>query len=190
MVGAKGPAVKAWRAVDNSPWWTSWRARRARWSGLGRGPGVVVWVAVDVALSSSVVHLPAWKCAQRQHVIVPTRCVRTNKNDGLVGKDFLAKSGLVVQGFEDRSLGEYRRDAPTASAIAGSICLAISAFHPGCQTHQECLLQWKVGETRNLSGSPSCRFPGLRPGQCFLSIQRFGAKAGGGEIPPTLSCTL
>ena len=58
-------------------------------------------------------------------LIVPTRWVRTNKNDGLVGADFLAKSRLLVQGFKDKSLGQYRRDAPTASAIAESICLAV-----------------------------------------------------------------
>ena len=51
-----------------------------------------------------------------------------NKNDGLEGKDFLAKSRLVVQGFKDKSLGHYRRDAPTASAIAESLCLMVSAY--------------------------------------------------------------
>lgn len=62
-------------------------------------------------------------------LIVPSRWVRTNKNDGLIGKDFLAKSRLVVQGFKDKALGQYRRDAPTASAIAESICLAVCAFY-------------------------------------------------------------
>ena len=62
-------------------------------------------------------------------LIIPTRWVRTNKNDGLVDKDFLAKSRLVVQGFKDKALGHYRRDAPTASAIAESMCLAVTAYH-------------------------------------------------------------
>ena len=62
-------------------------------------------------------------------LIIPTRWVRTNKNDGLVGQEFKAKSRLVVQGFKDKSLGSYRRDAPTASQIAESICLAVCAFH-------------------------------------------------------------
>ena len=64
---------------------------------------------------------------EKPSLIIPTRWVRTNKNDGLIGKDFLAKSRLVAQGFKDRSLGQYRRDAPTASAIAESICLAVCA---------------------------------------------------------------
>eukprot|EP00439_Symbiodinium_sp_Y106_P022669 s217_g2.t2 len=63
--------------------------------------------------------------AERPELIVPTRWVRTNKNDGLVAKDFLAKSRLVVQGFKDKALGQYRRDAPTASAMAESVCLAV-----------------------------------------------------------------
>ena len=62
-------------------------------------------------------------------LIIPTRWVRTNKNDGLVGQEFKAKSRLVVQGFKDKALGSYRRDAPTASQIAESICLAVCAFH-------------------------------------------------------------
>ena len=66
---------------------------------------------------------------QKPDLIVPSRWVRTNKNDGLVGKDFLAKSRLVVQGFKDKALGQYRRDAPTASQIAESVCLAVCAFY-------------------------------------------------------------
>ena len=63
-------------------------------------------------------------------LIVPTRWVRTNKSEGIVGKEFQAKSRLVVQGFKDKMLGAYRRDAPTASAAAESICLALVAhFH-------------------------------------------------------------
>ena len=61
-------------------------------------------------------------------LIIPTRWVRTNKNDGIVGAPFLAKSRLVVQGFKDKSLGYYRRDAPTASALAESLCLAVVAY--------------------------------------------------------------
>ena len=66
---------------------------------------------------------------EKPELIVPTRWVRTTKNDGLVDKGFLAKSRLVVQGFKDKSLGYYRRDAPTASAVAESICLAVCAYY-------------------------------------------------------------
>eukprot|EP00435_Cladocopium_sp_Y103_P033942 s1186_g8.t1 len=66
---------------------------------------------------------------EKPDLIVPTRWVRTNKHDGLVGKEFLAKSRLVVQGFKDKSLGQYRRDAPTASAVAEAITLAVCAYH-------------------------------------------------------------
>ena len=61
-------------------------------------------------------------------LVIPTRWVRTNKAEGLEGQSFVAKSRLVAQGFKDKSLGFYRRDAPTASALAESICLAVSAF--------------------------------------------------------------
>ena len=61
-------------------------------------------------------------------LIIPTRWVRTNKAEGLENQPFLAKSRLVVQGFKDRSLGFYRRDAPTASALAESVCLAVAAY--------------------------------------------------------------
>lgn len=50
------------------------------------------------------------------------------KREGLEGQAFQAKSRLVVQGFRDRSLGFDRRDAPTASLLAESICLAVPAF--------------------------------------------------------------
>ena len=54
-------------------------------------------------------------------LIIPTRWVRMNKADS--DKDFIAKSRLVVQGFKDRALGQYRRDAPTASSLAEMIVL-------------------------------------------------------------------
>ena len=63
----------------------------------------------------------------KSDLIIPTRGVRTNKHDGIVGKDFLAKSRLVTQGFKDKFSGFYRRDAPTASAGAESLCLAVCA---------------------------------------------------------------
>ena len=65
---------------------------------------------------------------EKPDLIVPTRWVRTNKNDGLIDQPFKAKSRLVVQGFKDKMLGAYRRDAPTASAIAESLCLSRIAY--------------------------------------------------------------
>lgn len=44
------------------------------------------------------------------------------------GQPFLAKCRLVVQGFKDRSLGYFRRGAPTASSLAESICFAVAAY--------------------------------------------------------------
>ena len=75
----------------------------------------------------------------KSQCIIPTRWVRTNKNDGLEGKPFLPKSRLVVQGFKDKSLGSFRRDAPTASSLAESLCLVLAAVFgfvivfQGCQ---------------------------------------------------------
>ena len=66
---------------------------------------------------------------EKPDLIIPTRWVRTNKTEGILGQAFKAKSRLVVQGFKDKSLGHFRRDAPTASAVAESIVLAVSAFH-------------------------------------------------------------
>ncbi|CAJ1341757.1 unnamed protein product [Effrenium voratum] len=39
--------------------------------------------------------------AEKKDLIITTRWVRTNKADGLIGKEFQAKSRLVVQGFKD-----------------------------------------------------------------------------------------
>ncbi len=64
---------------------------------------------------------------ERPDQVIPTRWVRTNKSDGKPDEEFFAKSRLVVQGFKDRSLGSFRRDAPTASALAESVCLTLAA---------------------------------------------------------------
>ena len=38
-------------------------------------------------------------------------------------KGTVAKSRIVAQGFRDPMLGQYRRDAPTASRLADAMCL-------------------------------------------------------------------
>lgn len=48
--GAKGPAVSACRAADSSPWWTSWRARRACcWAVGACSVGVLLLVVLSCA---------------------------------------------------------------------------------------------------------------------------------------------
>ena len=128
--------------------WDAWRAKEA-------------CDVLDLATSRQVRE-------QKPSLIIPTRWVRTNKNDGLVGKEFLAKSRLVVQGFKDKSLGQYRRDAPTASAIAESVCLAVC-------THLKFTLLAKDIKNAYFSGKdvgreiyldqPKGGLPGLKPGQ-------------------------
>ena len=56
-------------------------------------------------------------------------CLRVGCGPTSTTAEFLAKSRLVIPGFKDRSLGYYRRDAPTASAIAESTRLAVATCH-------------------------------------------------------------
>ena len=57
--GGKGPALRAWRAADNSPWCTRYLARRACGFGLVLlvSAGIMGWEAF--ALDRSVNHCPA-----------------------------------------------------------------------------------------------------------------------------------
>ena len=105
---------------------------------------------------------------EKPDLIVPTRWVRTNKNDGMVGKPFLAKSRLVVQGFKDKSLGQYRRDAPTASAIAESICLSVCAFLGFVLLAKDIKNAYFSGKAVGREiylDQPKGGLPGLAPGQ-------------------------
>ena len=70
-------------------------------------------------------------------LIVPTRCARTNKNDGLVGQNFKAKSRLVVQGFKDKALGAFRRDPHSKCHCRKYLSMpsCILPVHTSCKGH-------------------------------------------------------
>ncbi|CAK0894249.1 unnamed protein product [Prorocentrum cordatum] len=70
--------------------------------------------------------------ADKANIIIPMRWVDTDKNDGKYDEagaplPLLAKGRLVVVGFRDRLLGMFRRDAPTASRLAGALLLTLAA---------------------------------------------------------------
>lgn len=107
----------------------------------------------------------------KKDCIIPTRWVRTNKNEGKPDEPYKAKSRLVVQGFKDKALGEYRRDAPTASSLAESVCLMTSAvkgsvlvskdvknaYFSGKSIERELYLQQPRGGLPGLDGSQLLR---------------------------------
>ena len=101
-------------------------------------------------------------------LVIPTRWARTNKHDGLEGKSFKAKSRLVVQGFKDKSLGQFRRDAPTASAMAESLCLAVCAYMHFTMVAKDVKNAYFSGRSVNREiylDQPRGGLPGLKPGQ-------------------------
>ena len=105
---------------------------------------------------------------EKTDLIVPTRWVRTNKNDGLVDQPFKAKSRLVVQGFKDKMLGAYRRDAPTASAIAESLCLSLIAYFRFILLAKDIKNAYFSGKTVGREvylEQPRGGLPGLKAGQ-------------------------
>ncbi|CAE8678310.1 unnamed protein product [Polarella glacialis] len=105
-------------------------------------------------------------------IIVPMRWVRTNKNQGLVDADWLAKSRLVVQGFKDRTLGLYRRDAPTASAQAEAMVLQVTASLHFVAFFKDVKNAYFSGlglQRRVLLKQPRGGLPGLDPGQLLLA---------------------
>lgn len=62
------------------------------------------------------------------HLIVPSKWVRTKKNEDAAGPgSFQAKSRLMVQGFTDPSVGQHKSDAPTASRLAEAFMLSLVA---------------------------------------------------------------
>lgn len=67
--------------------------------------------------------------ARHSDQIIPISWIGTNKADGVPDAPVKAKSRLVVHGFRDRASGQFRRDAPTASSLAESICLLITATY-------------------------------------------------------------
>lgn len=99
---------------------------------------------------------------------IPTRWVRTNKNDMKPDEPFFAKSRLVVQGFKDRSLGQYRRDAPTGSALAESLVLFISAafgFSLVCKDIKNAYFSGRELGRELYLIPPRGGLPGVKPGQ-------------------------
>ena len=109
----------------------------------------------------------------KKNLIVPMRWVDTNKSEDKMDAKgqplpFEAKSRLVVIGFRDKSLGFYRRDAPTASRLAESMLLALAAAMD---------MEIELGDVRNayFNGKqlerevfleqPRGGLPGLQPGQ-------------------------
>ena len=105
---------------------------------------------------------------EKADLVIPTRWVRRNKHDGLVDQPFLAKSRLVVQGFKDKALGQYRRDAPTASAVAESLCLAVCVHYKFVLLAKDIKNAYFSGKSVNREiylDQPKGGLPGLRPGQ-------------------------
>ena len=58
--GANAVAVRACRAADSSPWWMSWHALLAWWSGCGSWGGFAGEAAVARARWSKANHWPDW----------------------------------------------------------------------------------------------------------------------------------
>ncbi|CAK0792797.1 unnamed protein product [Prorocentrum cordatum] len=79
--------------------------------------GVEAWQDLDACDTLSLGESEQiWET--KRDLIILAEWVRTNKSEGVLDAEFEAKSRMVVQGFKDKSLGEYRRDAPTASKLA------------------------------------------------------------------------
>ena len=101
-------------------------------------------------------------------LVIPTRWVRTNKAESAQDA-FHAKSRLVVQGFKDRSLGQYRRDAPTASSLAEALVLLVlvqMGFSMSCGDVKNAYFSGKALQREIYMAQPrEGPLPGLRPRQ-------------------------
>ena len=113
----------------------------------------------------------AWKTKDACDIVSPelSEKVRREKPDLIIPtRWFLAKSRLVVQGFKDKSLGRFRRDAPTASAVAESICLAVCAFFKFTLFAKDIKNAYFSGKSVDREiylEQPRGGLPGLLPGQ-------------------------
>ena len=101
----------------------------------------------------------------QSQLVIPTRWVRSNKHDGLVGKEFLGKSRLIVQRIQGpfswavparhpNGLGSGGEFMP-GSLISNSCCLR--------RIHR-CVFSGKEGGREIYREPPRGGLPGLRPG--------------------------
>ena len=80
----------------------------------------------------------------------------------------------MVQGFKDKALGRYRRDAPTASQIAESILLCITVFYHFsliCKDVKNGYFCGKPLEREVYLEQLRGGLPGLKPGQLLRARQ-------------------
>ena len=79
------------------------------------GSDEIEWKAwLEMGAASVVPPTEAQQARKRGAMVIPKRWVRTDKSDSPTK---VAPKSLVVQGFKDRALGQYRRDATTASSL-------------------------------------------------------------------------
>ena len=99
-------------------------------------------------------------------VIVPLRWLR-------VFKGTVAKSRIVAQGFRDPMLGQYRRDAPTASRLAEAMCLFLIVsfqFEAFLGDIKQAFFQGKKFDRKLYLEQPKGGLRGLMKGQLLRAL--------------------